>query len=59
VGAAAVHAIALRNDPALEPDLVRLLEDKKEAVQVRAAAVYLRLESVQSMRVKTTPASRK
>jgi hypothetical protein len=59
VRAAAVHAIALRNDPALEPDLVRLLEDKKEAVRVRAAAGYLRLESVQSMRVKTPPASQK
>ena len=50
VRAAAVHAIALRNDPALESSLVPLLEDKKEAVRVRAAAGYLRLESIQSIR---------
>src|ERR1700730_4423104 len=47
VRAAAVHAIALRNDPALASDLVPLFEDKKEAVRVRAAAGYLRLESIQ------------
>ena len=52
VRAAAVHAIALRNDPALENDLVPLLEDKKEAVRVRAAAGYLRLESIKSTRRK-------
>src|SRR5579864_7425927 len=50
VRAAAVHAIALRNNPALEADLLPLFEDKKEAVRVRAAAGYLRLESVKSMR---------
>jgi len=52
VRAAAVHAIALRNDPALESDLVPLLEDKKEAVRVRAAAGFLRLESIRSMQPK-------
>jgi HEAT repeat protein len=52
VRAAAVHAIALRDDPALESDLVPLLEDKKEAVRVRAAAGYLRLESIRSIRLK-------
>jgi len=51
VRAAAVHAIALRNDPALESDLLPLLEDKKEAVRVRAAAGYLRLESIRSTRL--------
>jgi HEAT repeat protein len=50
VRAAAVHAIALRNNPALEKDLLPLFEDKKEAVRLRAAAGYLRLESVKSMR---------
>jgi len=59
VRAAAVHAIALRNDPALESSLVPLLEDKKEAVRVRAAAGYLRLESIQSMRLRKTTASPK
>lgn len=48
VRAAAVHAIALRNDPALENDLVPLFEDKKEAVRVRAAAGYLRLEAIKT-----------
>jgi HEAT repeat protein len=49
VRAAAVHAIALRNNPALEKDLLPLFDDKKEAVRVRAAAGYLRLESIKSM----------
>jgi HEAT repeat protein len=53
VRAAAVHAIALRNDPALEADLVPLLEDKKEAVRVRAAAGYLRLEAIKSAPVRS------
>jgi hypothetical protein len=48
VRAAAVHAIALRNDPALKLDLAPLLEDEKEAVRVRAAAGYLRLDSIRS-----------
>jgi HEAT repeat protein len=54
VRAAAVHAIALRNDSGLESKLVPLFEDKKEAVRVRAAAGYLRLESIRS-----TPARKK
>ena len=55
VRAAAVHAIALRNNPALETDLVPLLEDKKEAVRDRAAAAYLRLEWIKSTRLKPAP----
>jgi len=55
VRAAAVHAIALRNDAALAPELLPLFEDKKEAVRVRAAAGYLRLESIQlSARLRKT-----
>ena len=54
VRAAAVHAIAVRNDPALQSNLVPLLDDKKEAVRVRAAAGYLRLESLQSQRLTTS-----
>jgi HEAT repeat protein len=46
VRAAAVHSIALRNDTALEADLTPLFEDKNEAVRVRAAAGYLRLEAI-------------
>jgi HEAT repeat protein len=59
VRAAAVHAIATRNDPALASDLLPLLDDKKEAVRDRAAAGYLRLESIQSSRLKKAIASRK
>jgi hypothetical protein len=51
VRAAAVHAIAVRNDPALEMDLIPLFEDKKEAVRVRAAAGYLRLEAIKSAQI--------
>jgi len=50
VRAAAVHSIAVRNDPALQADLIPLLNDKKEAVRVRAAAGYLRLEALKSTR---------
>jgi HEAT repeat protein len=46
VRAAGAHAIALRNDPTLAKDLVPLFDDKKEAVRVRAAAGWLRLESI-------------
>jgi HEAT repeat protein len=53
VRAAAVHAIAIRNDPALENDLLPLFEDKKEAVRVRAAAGYLRLEAIKVSPIKS------
>src|SRR5713101_1718165 len=46
VRAAGAHAIALRNDPALSTDLVPLFDDKNVAVRARAAAGYLRLESI-------------
>jgi HEAT repeat protein len=55
VRAAAVHAIALRNNPALQSDLLPLLDDKKEAVRVRAAAGYLRLDSLTSARLRGSP----
>ena len=48
VRAAAVHSLALHNDPALKKDIVPLLEDRKEAVRLRAAAGYLRLEMVKA-----------
>jgi HEAT repeat protein len=46
VRAAACHAIALRNDRRLEKDLIPMLDDKKPAVRLRAAAGYLRLQSL-------------
>jgi HEAT repeat protein len=46
VRAAAVHSLALRDDPSLEADLTPLLEDPKEAVRLRAAAACSRLEMI-------------
>lgn len=48
VRAAAVHSLALRNDPALRRDLEPMLEDDKEEVRLRAAAGLLRLSAVQA-----------
>lgn len=46
VRAAAVHSLALRNDPALEKELEPLLRDSKEPVRLRAAAACSRLEMI-------------
>jgi HEAT repeat protein len=48
VRAAAIHAIALRNDIGARNELVALFEDKKEQVRYRAAAAYLRLEKMKT-----------
>src|ERR1700722_17853276 len=48
VRAASVHALALRNDPAIKPDLEPLLFDAKEAVRLRAAAAFLRLSAIEA-----------
>jgi HEAT repeat protein len=48
VRAAAIHALALRNDPKLQEKIEPLFEDKKEGVRVRAAAAYLRLEFIKN-----------
>jgi HEAT repeat protein len=48
VRAAAVHALVLRDDPAFQSDIITLLDDKTEAVRLRAAAGYLRLDTVKS-----------
>ena len=46
VRAAAVHSLALHNDPALRGDLEPLIEDPKEEVRLRAAAALLRLSAI-------------
>ena len=46
VRAAAIHSLALWNDPRLKPALVSLLDDDNKAVRLRAAAGYLRLDSL-------------
>jgi HEAT repeat protein len=48
VRAAAVHAIAIRDNPDLKKDLIPLLDDDKEGVRLRAAAGYLRLSAIEA-----------
>jgi HEAT repeat protein len=48
VRAAAVHSLALRNDPSVRGDLIPLMDDKKEMVSYRAAVAYLRLNKVEA-----------
>jgi HEAT repeat protein len=48
VRAAGVHALVLRDNPAFQTDIVPLLDDKTEAVRLRAAAGYLRLENIKN-----------
>ncbi len=54
VRAAAAHVAAMHPFPEMRENLVPLLDDKKEAVQVRAAAAYLRLQQ----EAKAPPAKR-
>lgn len=56
VRAAAVHALALRDDAALEGDLLPLLDDRALEVRVRAAAACLRLELLGAPRDDGAPA---
>jgi HEAT repeat protein len=55
VRAAAVHSLALRNDPRLMKDLERLLDDDKEPVRLRAAAAVLRLIVIEEKPVPKQP----
>jgi HEAT repeat protein len=48
VRAASVHALVLRDDPEFQTDIIPLLDDKIEAVRLRAAAGYLRLETIKN-----------
>jgi HEAT repeat protein len=59
VRAAAVHALVLRDNPAFESDIVPLLDDKTEGVRLRAAAGYLRLETVKNTPKPALPKTRK
>jgi HEAT repeat protein len=47
VRAAAVHALALRNNPAVRKDLDPMIEDESEAVRLRVAAAVLRLAAIE------------
>lgn len=50
VRAAAVHSLALRDDPRLKDDLRPLLKDEREGVRLRSAAAFLRLSAVEAAR---------
>jgi HEAT repeat protein len=52
VRAAAVHAVALQNNPAFKPDLDRVTLDDKEEVRLRAAAGWLRLNTIEAHRAR-------
>jgi HEAT repeat protein len=63
VRAAGVHALVLRDNPAFESDILPLLDDKNDAVKLRVAAGYLRLETIKNAKparkrpaVKASPA---
>lgn len=52
VRAAAVHSLALRDDPSMKRDLEPMLDDNKEPVRLRAAAGILRLSAIEQNRKK-------
>jgi len=58
VRAAAVHSMAVRNDPALKKDVEPMLDDDKEGVRLRAAAGYLRLSSIEAQTAHKPPAKK-
>lgn len=59
VRAAAIHALALQDDPARQADLAPLFDDKSEPVRLRAAAGYLRLETIKNQpKAPAKPASK-
>jgi len=49
VRAAAAHLVAMHPFPQFHEQLVPLLDDKKDAVRVRAAAAYIRLQPATKM----------
>lgn len=56
VRAAAVHSLALRDDPTLKKDLEPMLDDDKAPVRLRAAAGFLRLSAIEEKRTSGKPA---
>jgi len=57
--AAAVHALVMQDEPAFQTDIIPLLDDKTEGVRLRAAAGYLRLETVKNTPKRVPPKPRK
>lgn len=58
VRAAAVHALALRNDPGLTSNLARLLDDDNRSVRLQTAAACLRLSTSRSRSANSVQSSR-
>ena len=57
VRAAAVHSLALQNNPALKLDLAILTLDDKEEVRLRAAVGWLRLSTIEARRPRKAAAA--
>lgn len=55
VRAAAIHSLALRNEPSVKEDLIPLMEDKTIRVQDMAAVAYLRLAYVAAQAKSAVP----
>jgi len=55
VRAAAVHSLALENDPAVKKDLEPMLEDSRAEVRLRAAAAWKRLAAIEQHTPGTEP----
>ncbi len=58
VRAASAHAMAMQNNIDVQRELVPLLDDKKQAVRVRASAAYIRLELIKLEQTKATEAKK-
>jgi HEAT repeat protein len=57
VRASAVHALAMRNKPAVKSDVGELTADTKEEVRLRAAAGWLRLNTIETHAKSRPPAA--
>jgi len=55
VRAAAVHSLALQNDPSIKKDLEPVLEDARAEVRLRAAAAWKRLTAIEQHAPGTEP----
>jgi len=58
VRAAAVHSLAIQNDPAIKKDLEPILEDARSEVRLRAAAAWKRLTAIEQTAPGTGPPAR-
>lgn len=59
VRAAAVHSLAIENDPAVQKDLEPMLEDSHAEVRLRAAAAWQRLAAIKRHAFGTKPPAKR